>query len=147
MVLDFITDVDADKSEFIAEPGTTIPLEFAEHLELLQPCNGVGQLHVDLSGLYLGKRPDHSPPFCALCIGAIFIWNNNINNIGELARSSFDALKHFCYLYRKCAGNRHWIRARKFRNNLIPQYHCCLLPGTDAGYGFSGVTWQLDNYS
>ena len=32
MVLDFITDVDADKSEFIAEPGTTIPLEFAEHL-------------------------------------------------------------------------------------------------------------------
>ena len=22
----------ADKSEFIAEPGTTIPLEFAEHL-------------------------------------------------------------------------------------------------------------------
>ena len=28
----FITDVDADKSEFIAEPGTTIPLEFAEHL-------------------------------------------------------------------------------------------------------------------
>ena len=32
LVLDFITDVDADKSEFIAEPGTTIPLEFAEHL-------------------------------------------------------------------------------------------------------------------
>ena len=32
LVLGFITDVDADKSEFIAEPGTTIPLEFAEHL-------------------------------------------------------------------------------------------------------------------
>ena len=30
--MDFITDVDADKYEFIAEPGTTIPLEFAEHL-------------------------------------------------------------------------------------------------------------------
>ena len=32
LVLDFITDVDADKSEFFAEPGTTIPLELAEHL-------------------------------------------------------------------------------------------------------------------
>ena len=35
MVLDFITDFDADKFEFIAEPGTaipSIPLEFAEHL-------------------------------------------------------------------------------------------------------------------
>ena len=33
MVLDFITDVDANKSEFIShETGTTIPLEFAENL-------------------------------------------------------------------------------------------------------------------